>query len=766
MRSTSQGQQQDQSLRETPRFIRVELRTFPDGKTLALTPSGCLFRIEAEPEFVYQLLTQCDGRTPLQTILRKSPCPDDFSEVFTILARNGCFGSATPLTTENDWVRFTNEPSHPQGPLSTHLVLVGDPQLVTFAQQLKLSTRFASVSTASVESFPTVLEGYQHSSTIVVVLREVFDHAFLLSLNDFCADHQLRWIQFHIDQGHGWVGPAVIPNQTSDYRDCLGRRLCAAESLETIQALLSPTTYGTPYVPPVMEVMWMLTFLFIDIERWAAHTTAQTLCFEVEMDPLTLSTTAHPILPLPHRQLPKTIFERQEKRGHQFVFDERTGIVTALQRLEHHPSIPNQLVTIQSHIADVNRLYPWANNTVCSGSTFGDLRSAQDSATGEGLERYCGNWVQHGKLTQASYNELRDQGEYALDPQQMILYSDAQYNAPGFPFVPFSRDLKVHWVYGRSLTAGQPAWIPASFVYVNWYTGDFKNEPPTNNMLYPGLAAGPTLDFAIASALEEIIERHATMVWWTNRQPLPAVALTSELTALWTGTPLELGQRAWLIHLDNEFQVPVFAGLVENIREQLFNIGFATRPDPVQAALKAWTEALTLQEGSRDLADPHGLYRQAVAEGKLNGLFIKPWRDDRAYLDDYDSEFHDISDLMCQQQVFLDPRAREVVRPWVDVKETRSFGDLPRLSDRSATTYQKVLEERGHDIFYVDVTTPDVALTGARVVRVVVTNMVPNFPAAFPFLGKRRIQEAAVKLGWRNTPLEERELNYFPLPHA
>lgn len=750
------------------RLVRVELRAFPDGKTLALTPTGRMYRIETEPEKVYQLLEMCDGSHSLQDVLQESTHPAEFSEVLDILYQDGCLRDhdTRPAVAEEDWVRFSDESLNPAEPLATRLLLIGDPHLLSLAQDLHLTTRFASVEVATLQTLAEIMKEKQNLSTIIVALRETFDQTFLLSLNDICYTHQIQWTQFHIDQGRGWLGPAIIPGQTSDYQDVLGRRLIAAENVEVFRALTSPTLHGQSYLPPMTEIVWMLAFLFTDIERWAAGASTQTLCFEVEMDPIAFTTTSHPVLPLPHRQTSSKIFDYLVQEGRQFIYDDRTGIVTHLQKLEHHPSIPTQLTTVQSHIADVNRIYPWANNTVCSGSTFGDVQSARNAAVGEGLERYCGNWVQHVKVTQASYNELRDRGEYALDPQQMILYSEQQYHAPGFPFVPFTHDLRVHWVAGWSLTANKPAWVPASFVYVNWYTGDYKDELPTNNLFYPGLAAGPTLEFAIASALEEIIERHATMVWWMNRQPLPAVSLTPELAALWKGKPQELGQRAWLIHLDNEFNVPVMAGIVENVQECLFNIGFAARPDPIQAALKAWTEALTLQEGSRDLLEPEGLYRQAVVEGKLNGRAMKPWRADRTYLDDYDAEFHDISDLMCQQQVYLDPRALEVVRPWLDMNATRTFDELPRLTDRSEASYRSILEAHGYEIFYVDVTTPDVALTKMRVVRVVIPNMVPNFPAAFPFLGKGRIQNAAVELGWRSTPLTEDELNYFPLPHA
>ena len=59
------------------------------------------------------------------------------------------------------------------------------------------------------------------------------------------------------------------------------------------------------------------------------------------------------------------------------------------------------------------------------------------------------------------------------------------------------------------------------------------------------------------------------MIWWMNREPLSAMVLTAELAALWEGVPSRMGQRAWLIHLDNEFGVPVMAGVVENPRGRL-----------------------------------------------------------------------------------------------------------------------------------------------------------------------------------------------------
>jgi ribosomal protein S12 methylthiotransferase accessory factor len=50
--------------------------------------------------------------------------------------------------------------------------------------------------------------------------------------------------------------------------------------------------------------------------------------------------------------------------------------------------------------------------------------------------------------------------------------------------------------------------------------------------------------------------------------------------------------------------------------------------------------------------------------------------------------------------------------------------------------------------------------------RVIILGLVPDFPAAFSMLGTGRVQQAAVDLGWRDVPLTEEELNYWPIPHA
>ena len=512
----------------------------------------------------------------------------------------------------------------------------------------------------------------------------------------------------------------------------------------------------------------MLSILRIEIGRWLTGKPCALLSAEIEANPMTLQLNRYPILPLPDHSLVDEL-QIDKTKGDSLLVNERCGVIVRTQAISHHPSIPKQVQTVQAHVGMIKWHYPdWPASTISSGSVFNDQTAAYQAAIGEAIERYCGNYMYDLAPIQASYHDLKAQGEYALDPEQVILYSPKMYQTPGCPFVPFTRDLPVRWIKGWSLTQDRPAWLPLSLVYIYTHlenTKRFPNEPVISATFYPGVAAGASLDYALVSAIEEVIERDMMMIWWLNRHPLPAVQLPPKLKSLWTGQPHEMGQRAWLIYLQNEFEIPVMAGVLENTQEQLLTIGFACRPDPIQAGLKAWTEALNLQEISRDLDNPHGALYRVSDVGIAHDIF-KPWRADRQYMDDYRSDYRDVFHLLNQSQFFLDPRAIAQVRPWVDVPATLALTDVPCLPDRSLATYRAKIEGKGYEIFYADLTTPDIAHTGLRVVRALIPGLVPNFPAAFPPLGGGRVQNVPIQLEWRDTPLSESALNYGPMPYA
>lgn len=762
--------QSPENMRDAPYLVHVSVHPAPDGTTVLMTPSGEQYHITADPDQIAAFLQRCDGQTPVNELLATSPDPAGFAAVLEVLLETGCMQTTPPHADAVHWMRFPNATIAPDRLNTTHLLLSGDARLLGLPQIDLLTRPFASVTVVSWEQIEATIAERCEQHAIMVHLSAYLDAPRLRALDSLCAYHRMPWTQFHLDvQGKGWLGPLIVPGHTSTYDDVLTRRRCAADDDETFLALMSPPLVFADQMPPEAVLVWMFSALFGELGRWVVGAPCQLLSTEMEIDPASLNTRLHLVLPLPDRQLDRPLLANWQDHNEALV-DERTGIVLRFRPTQHHPSIPPILRTVQADIANMilAERTPWQNDLLSGGSVFGDEAAARRAALGEAVERYCGNYIGILPMLQASYRDIVTAGERALDPEQLVLFSDYQYADPGFPFERFTRDLRVRWVSGRSLTRDEPVWLPASWVYINWHVGEYAQEPITHFHQYAGIQAGPSLDFALASAIEEVIERDAMMTWWMNGYALPALQLPPELMRLWQGQPEVQDQRAWVIYIENEFAVPVMAGVVEHIQDQLINIGFAARPDPIWAAQKAWAEALILQEGSRDLSQPDNecATRQLLHMHAGTGDYLKPWRADRRYLDSYRSDFRDVVQLLSQQQICLDPRARAIFHPWVDVPATRAFADVPHLPDRSVATYRQAVERRGYEIFYADLTTPDVALCGLHVVRVMIPGLVPNFPAAFPALGRDRIQQHAVKLGWRATSFTEQELNYFPLPYA
>ncbi len=750
------------SLPNTPYLIDINLRRLGDDATLVTTPSGNLFEIAAKPEEVGSWLQLCDGRHNCETIL--AAAGEGFAEVLEALLEDGCLVAREPEADMRPWLRFSGD-LKPNRLAQTVLHLMVDETLTDKVRRLQPEARFTERRRYRCDERARLFAQAQGADNLVVVILNELDSPLLLTIDEWAREHKVTWASFHLESGTGFLGPLVVPGHTADYQDLHERRLCCADNRAMFEAMTGKAvTLPAPTQPASTETAWMLGAFFAELERHVVGAPCRLLSSELAADPKTLTMTAYPFLPMPHRTI-EAPFLSAAPAGADALINNRSGVIVQSIRVKHHESVPSSLVTYQAQVSNIAARYEAANDVIVGGSSFEAGEQAFYASIGETVERYCGNYIPGESTRRATYNELIAAGEHAIDPEQLVLFTEAMYREEGCPMVPFTRDLPVLWVAGRSLTRNCPAWLPISLVYVNWYTA-LPNEPITNYMNFPGIAAGQNQEHALVSAIEELVERDATMIWWMNRQALPSLIPTAACEAVWQGEPTRLGQRPWLIHLDNQFDIPVLAGVLENTREGFFNIGFACRPNPEQAALKAWTEALTLQEGSRDMDDPNGLLRTSVEEWGLIDVPYKPWRKDRRYLDDYRADFRDVADLLQQQQVNLDPRALERVRAWVDTPRTRHLSDIPDLPDRRLETYQQRIESKGFEIFYKDITTNDVALTGLSAARVIIPGLAPNTPAAFPPLGRGRIQELPVSLGWRATPLTEDELNYAPLPHA
>ena len=365
---------------------------------------------------------------------------------------------------------------------------------------------------------------------------------------------------------------------------------------------------------------------------------------------------------------------------------------------------------------------------------------ARAAAIGEALERYSGAFVPGERLRRTTATEL---GPAAVSPERFALFHPRQHDLPGFPFVPFTRDLRLHFVDGWSLADGGPTWLPAQLVYLR------SPDPPTSAIGFPtsnGLACGATLDEAVLAGLLELVERDAVMLAWNNRLSLPRLDWTEDpdLVALDRRFFRRSGLEYSVLDGSVFLGIPVAIAVVHGPpgERTALAIGAGCAPTVAAAWLKAlseafgvrrWLRAHTLIDPERTIDDPF-----EIASFDDHMLFYASHQHARL------AEFLDGSPETTATQAVVPLTATTPRRLVEEVVE--------RLAEHHVTAYA------------VDVTSPDVRSLGVRVARVVCPELCAlDVSHGARYLGGRRLYHAAHEAGLASRPLPPTELN--PLPH-
>jgi ribosomal protein S12 methylthiotransferase accessory factor len=366
---------------------------------------------------------------------------------------------------------------------------------------------------------------------------------------------------------------------------------------------------------------------------------------------------------------------------------------------------------------------------------------ARAAAIGEALERYSAAFVPAERVRVGTARRL---GAAAVPPSRFGLFHPVQHAEPRFPFASFTADTRTSFVEGVSLADGCPALLPAELVYL---------QPPaagTRPVAYAtssGLACGPSFTEAALAALLELVERDAVMVAWSNRLSLPLLT--------WDGD-------RWIEQLDREFfavtglrysvvdasallDVPVAIGVVHGPpgSRAALAVGAGCAARMRDAWLKALSEAFGVYRWL-------GLQREAEPGGRL------PRADEVRTFDDHMLFY--ATHERAQRAAFLD--ASNARTAPTDARPLT--GSTPRTQIEALL---ERLERRGVSAYAVDVTSPDVASLGLRVVRVVAPELCAlDVAHSARFLGCRRLYRAAFDAGLAPDVLEPAGLNRDPHP--
>ena len=408
-----------------------------------------------------------------------------------------------------------------------------------------------------------------------------------------------------------------------------------------------------------------------------------------------------------------------------------TGVVSRLERIDADlPLNTNYHAThnFSSPAETVDEL-----KAGLSGGSFGKGSTSEQgeaSALMEAIERYSG--IFQGDEIRATRRFTDFPSGDAIVPNDVLLFSEAQSRQGGPPATDsdgaqampasFDRSAEIEWSPIWSLRDQRFRYLPTSLLYFFYRgPGTYQFHADSN-----GCAAGNTPGEAIVQGFLELVERDAYAIWWYNRLRRPEVDLDQFDDPYIRDLKIQLaetGRRLWLLDVTSDLGIPSFvtvAHWVENAQE-FVDFGSGAHFDPRIAALRAMTEL-----------------NQFLSIGLMGARNQTPSSQEP----DHDGS----PPFRLQDHPYLTPSGTAVLRPDLGSK----FG---RLDTREQVTACVDLAKReGLDFLVLDQTRLDIEVPVVRVV-------VPGLRHFYRRFAPGRLYDVPVKLGLRDRPISENELN-------
>jgi ribosomal protein S12 methylthiotransferase accessory factor len=364
-----------------------------------------------------------------------------------------------------------------------------------------------------------------------------------------------------------------------------------------------------------------------------------------------------------------------------------------------------------------------------SGGSFGKGSTAEQgeaSALMEAIERYSGVYQGDEIRTTRRFKDF-PAGE-AILPNDVLLFSDAQYEKGQAPAhdaddsqtipAPFDRSAKIEWSPVWSLRDERFRYLPTSLLYFYYRGLEACRIHADSN----GCAAGNTREEAVVQGFLELVERDAYAIWWYDRSQRAEVDLgrfdDSYIRDL-RSQLAETGRRLWVLDVTSDLKIPTFVAITHWVDDGKENIEFGSGAhfDSRIAVMRALTEL-----------------NQFLSIGLMGGA-----KGDKSSLDG-------TTPLRLADHPFLVPRGKALAPPASDT----AFDRLETREQVAACV--RIAQREGLDFLVLDQTRPDIEVPVVRVI-------VPGLRHFYRRFAPGRLYDVPVRLGLRDRPLAETELN-------
>ena len=359
--------------------------------------------------------------------------------------------------------------------------------------------------------------------------------------------------------------------------------------------------------------------------------------------------------------------------------------------------------------------------------------SANNSAVGEAVERYCSGYVQKNRLLFGAYKKSA-KNYMAIDDYINNNHSEDSRIEADVPLI-------YGWVYGENLTKAEKVLVPAAIVW-DTYKPILPQETYLTHGQVSGSACGRTQTEASINGLLEVIERDSFMITWLNKLAVSKIDVYSfpKVKEIFGEFFQRDSFELHLVDTTTDIGIPSVFGIMKSADGKLY-VGGSARIDMESAVIKTLLEITQLYIGNKNI-----MYSTTKARIEANA--IKKSSDRIQYY--LQQEAHKNLDFLYKSQV---------IKSYVDYK-TYAGNEQQKL-----TFIIEKLKAANLDSIIVDVTTEDVKSVGLSVVKAVIPGTVPLiYSENEKQLNNRRIFDLPVKLGYSDTALHVAELNTNPHP--
>jgi ribosomal protein S12 methylthiotransferase accessory factor len=422
----------------------------------------------------------------------------------------------------------------------------------------------------------------------------------------------------------------------------------------------------------------------------------------------------------------------------------KVGVLRSLSKIVRGVEEPTPPIIYQATLSHFDYRTAPAEERAAAGKGLTEDQ-AMRAAIGEAIEHYCAAHINNEISRLASWAELGDRG---ISPPECVLYSETQYARKGFPYHRWNPEDKVTWTPMRELPGGQEIFAPTSLVYLSGAAP--RPEDMFTLSTSNGLAAGPSLEFAILNGLYELIERDGFLITWMNKLPAPRVdfasmgGLAESISTHYEKFDTEV--RVYNLTTDLPVYVMMGVALDKSGEGPAVLVGLGCHLDPQVAVLKSLLEVCQVHPGEvrRFKDEPPDKRLKSYEE-------VRTLNDHSAFLMPLER---------IDEFAFLFENGR---RQLLEDLSNLSQGQL----EADLNTCVNSLVAAGCRVAYADLTTSDIVDFGLRVVRTIATGLQPmHFGFGEERLGGHRLLEVPQKLGYANGLRTERDLNPCPHPLA